>query len=117
MLATELAQSLLCLEQGLELQPLRFQHAGVREWLGSVRVQAAKGDVNGAWQMPGGVICRRSQVENAAEWSELDGAQKTIRERAGRLVEMGEKDDGASFPALVVAVDVDSAKILRRLVR
>jgi hypothetical protein len=36
MLATELAQSLLCLEQGLKFQPLGFQHAGVCEWLWSV---------------------------------------------------------------------------------
>jgi hypothetical protein len=66
--------------------------------------------------MPGGVICRRSQVKHAAEWSELDVAQQTVGERAGSLVEMREEDDGASFPALVVAVDVDCAEILRQSV-
>jgi hypothetical protein len=66
--------------------------------------------------MPRGVICRCSQVQNAAEGSQLDGAQQTVGERAGSLVEMGEEDDGAAFPALVVAVDVDLVQILRRLV-
>lgn len=93
-----------------------FQHAGVCEWLWSMRVQAAKGDVDGSRQMPGGVIRCRSQVKHAAKWPELDVSQKTVRERAGGLVEMREEDDGASFPALVVAVDVDCAEILRESV-
>ena len=71
-------------------------------------VQTLQRDVDGAREVPGGKVGSGAEVENAASRAEDEVGKEVLGERFRGFVEVGKEDDGTAFPALVVAVEVDS---------
>ena len=81
-----------------------------------MEVEALQGSVDGAREVPGGKVCRCSQVKDAALRAEGQVVQKVLGKYFGSLVEMSEEDNRAAFPALVVSIQVNLGQFLEKSV-
>lgn len=81
-----------------------------------MEVQALQGSVDGSREVPGGKVCRGSQVKDAALRADDQVIQEVLGECFGSLVEMSEEDNRAAFPALVVSIQVNLGQFLRKSV-
>lgn len=81
-----------------------------------MEVQALQGSVDGSREVPGGKVCRCSQVKDAALRADDQIIQEVLGECFGSLVEMSEEDNRAAFPALVVSIQVNLGQFLQKSV-
>ena len=79
-----------------------------------MEVQALQGSVDGAREVPGGKVCRCSQVKDAALRADGQVVQEVLGECFGGLVEMSEEDNRAAFPAFVVSIQVNLGQFLEK---